>query len=57
VFGFSANTTLRRRIVGLLVAFATVLVVSGWWVVIVELLPAGSKPFIGGSHDRIAAPT
>jgi 4-amino-4-deoxy-L-arabinose transferase-like glycosyltransferase len=49
VFGFSANTTLRRRIVGLLVAFATVLVVSGWWVVIVELLPAGSKPFIGGS--------
>ena len=49
VFGFSANTTLRRRVVGLLVAFATVIAASGWWVAIVELLPAGVKPFIGGS--------
>ena len=49
VFGFSANTSLRRRLVGLVVAFATVLVTSGWWVAIVEMLPAGSKPFIGGS--------
>ncbi|MGD0122307.1 MAG: glycosyltransferase family 39 protein [Candidatus Limnocylindrales bacterium] len=49
VFAFSANTTLRRRIVGLGVALATVLVTSGWWVAIVEMLPAGSKPFIGGS--------
>jgi 4-amino-4-deoxy-L-arabinose transferase-like glycosyltransferase len=49
VYGFSANTGLRRRIVGLGVAFATVIVASGWWVAIVELLPAGSKPFIGGS--------
>jgi 4-amino-4-deoxy-L-arabinose transferase-like glycosyltransferase len=49
VFCFSANTTLRRRIVGLAIALMTVLVASGWWVAIVELLPAGSKPFIGGS--------
>ena len=49
VFGFSANTTIRRRIVGLGLAMATVLVTSGWWVAIVEMLPAGSKPFIGGS--------
>jgi 4-amino-4-deoxy-L-arabinose transferase-like glycosyltransferase len=49
VFGFSANTTLRRRIVGLLIALATVLVASGWWVAIVALLPVGGKPFIGGS--------
>ncbi len=49
VFGFSADTTLRRRLLGLVAAFATVLVSSGWWVAIVELLPAGSKPFIGGS--------
>jgi 4-amino-4-deoxy-L-arabinose transferase-like glycosyltransferase len=49
VFGFSANTTLRRRLLGLVAAFAAVLVSSGWWVTIVELLPAGSKPFIGGS--------
>jgi 4-amino-4-deoxy-L-arabinose transferase-like glycosyltransferase len=49
VFGFSANTSLRRRIVGLAVSLATVLVTSGWWVAFVELLPAGSKPFFGGS--------
>jgi 4-amino-4-deoxy-L-arabinose transferase-like glycosyltransferase len=49
VFGFSANTTLRRRLMGLIVALATVLVTSGWWVAVVEMLPAGSKPFIGGS--------
>jgi 4-amino-4-deoxy-L-arabinose transferase-like glycosyltransferase len=49
VFGFAANTTLRRRIVGLFVALAVVLLASGWWVLIVELIPAGSRPFIGGS--------
>ena len=49
VFGFSANTTFRRRLMGLIVALATVLVTSGWWVAVVEMLPAGSKPFIGGS--------
>ena len=49
VFGFSANTTLWRRIVGLVLALGTVLVASGWWVAIVELLPANVKPFIGGS--------
>jgi 4-amino-4-deoxy-L-arabinose transferase-like glycosyltransferase len=49
VFGFSANTTLRRRLVGLAVALAAVFVASGWWVAIMELLPAGSKPFVGGS--------
>ncbi len=50
VFGFSAATTLRRRIVGLTAALAAVLISSGWWVAIVELLPTGSKPFIGGSQ-------
>jgi 4-amino-4-deoxy-L-arabinose transferase-like glycosyltransferase len=54
VFGFSAATALRRRIVGLGVAMAAVLVSSGWWVAIVELLPAGSKPFIGGSETGSA---
>jgi 4-amino-4-deoxy-L-arabinose transferase-like glycosyltransferase len=49
VFGFSANTTLRRRIVGLGVALAVVVVTSGWWVAIVQMLPAADRPFIGGS--------
>jgi 4-amino-4-deoxy-L-arabinose transferase-like glycosyltransferase len=54
VYGFSANTTLRRRLGGLVLAMATVLVTSGWWVVITELLPAGSKPYIGGSTNGSA---
>ena len=54
VFGFSANTTLRRRIAGLGIAFATVLLASGWWVAIEELIPSGSKPFIGGSTSGSA---
>ncbi len=54
VFGFSANTTLRRRIVGLGLALATVLIASGWWVAIVELLPVAGKPFIGGSTSGSA---
>jgi 4-amino-4-deoxy-L-arabinose transferase-like glycosyltransferase len=40
---------LRRRIVGLGLALAVVLVTSGWWVAIVQMLPAASRPFIGGS--------
>ena len=54
VFGFSAATTLRRRMVGLAVALAAVVAASGWWVAIVELLPAGSKPYIGGSETGSA---
>src|SRR5665811_1934482 len=49
VYLVAANTTLRRRLVGLLVAVVTVLVTSGWWVAIVALIPAASRPFVGGS--------
>jgi 4-amino-4-deoxy-L-arabinose transferase-like glycosyltransferase len=49
VFGISANTTLRRRIAGLALALVTVLVASGWWVAIVQILPADMRPFFGGS--------
>ena len=49
VFGLCANASLRRRLIGLGLAMISVLVTSAWWVAIVELLPAGSKPFIGGS--------
>ena len=44
VYGLSANTTLRRRVVGLFLAAVTVLLTSGWWVAIVELIPLGSRP-------------
>ena len=49
VYLVAANTPVRRRLLGLLVALVTVLVTSGWWVAIVALIPAASRPFIGGS--------
>jgi 4-amino-4-deoxy-L-arabinose transferase-like glycosyltransferase len=56
VFAFTwavaAPGSIRRRLVGLLVALATVIVTCGWWVAIVELVPAASRPFIGGSETN-----
>ena len=49
VYLVAANTPVRRRLLGLLVALVTVLVTSGWWVAIVALIPAAGRPFIGGS--------
>ena len=49
VYLVAANASLRRRIAGLGVAAVTVALASGWWVAIVALIPAGSRPFIGGS--------
>ena len=47
-----ANTTLRRRITGALVGTAAMVLSAGWWVAIVELLPASMRPYIGGSQDN-----
>ncbi|MFN8620803.1 MAG: glycosyltransferase family 39 protein [Chloroflexota bacterium] len=47
-----AGASLPRRIAGLVVAFVTVLVTSGWWVAIVELTPASARPYIGGSDTN-----
>lgn len=48
-FLIAAPGGLRRRAVGLLVAGATVILASGWWVLAVEAIPAGMRPHIGGS--------
>jgi 4-amino-4-deoxy-L-arabinose transferase-like glycosyltransferase len=52
VYVVAAPTTLRRRIGQLLAGGAAVLVSAGWWVAIVALWPAGSRPFIDGSPDN-----
>ena len=39
-----------RRIWHLLLALAAVIVSAGWWVAIVELVPASMRPYIGGSQ-------
>lgn len=49
-FVVAARTTLRRRIIGSLVGIGTMLVGAGWWVAIVELVPASMRPYIGGSQ-------
>jgi 4-amino-4-deoxy-L-arabinose transferase-like glycosyltransferase len=48
----AAPGTLGRRVVGLAVAFVSVIVASGWWVAIMELIPAASRPYIGGSETN-----
>jgi 4-amino-4-deoxy-L-arabinose transferase-like glycosyltransferase len=48
----AAPTTLRRRIWQLLVAGAAMVAAAGWWVAIVELIPASSRPYIGGSQTN-----
>jgi 4-amino-4-deoxy-L-arabinose transferase-like glycosyltransferase len=53
-YAIAAAGSLRHRIAGLAVAAATVFVASGWWVAIVELIPAASRPFIGGSMTNSA---
>lgn len=52
VYAVCAPTSVRRRI-GQLAAAGMALVVSGgWWVAIVELWPAASRPYIGGSQNN-----
>ncbi len=52
VYVWLAPTGLGRRVRDVLVAGAAMLVAGGWWVAVVELWPAGSRPYIGGSQDN-----
>ncbi len=42
----------RRRFAGLAVALVAAIAASAWWVAIVELIPAPSRPYIGGSTNN-----
>jgi 4-amino-4-deoxy-L-arabinose transferase-like glycosyltransferase len=54
VYLLAAHTTLGRRVGHLVVAFGSMLLAGGWWVAVVELWPASSRPYIGGSqHNSI----
>jgi 4-amino-4-deoxy-L-arabinose transferase-like glycosyltransferase len=48
----AAPGSLRRRIGHLLAAGGALVAAAGWWVVIVDLWPAASRPYIGGSGDN-----
>ncbi|MGN8026852.1 glycosyltransferase family 39 protein [Microbacterium sp. 22242] len=47
-----AGTTILKRIAHLLAALAAVIVSAGWWVAVVELVPASARPYIGGSQTN-----
>ncbi|MER7072236.1 glycosyltransferase family 39 protein [Terrabacter sp. NPDC000476] len=48
----AAPTTLRKRIVHSLLAVGTMVLSAGWWVAVVELVPASARPYIGGSQTN-----
>ncbi|MDT4981226.1 MAG: hypothetical protein QOG07_3105, partial [Pseudonocardiales bacterium] len=48
----AAPTTLRRRILHVLAGGAAMVVAAGWWIALVELWPAGSRPYIGGTNTN-----
>jgi 4-amino-4-deoxy-L-arabinose transferase-like glycosyltransferase len=52
VYLICADTPLKRRVVQLLWAGLALVVSSGWWVAVVQLWPAGSRPYVGGSTDN-----
>ncbi|MFE9707023.1 ArnT family glycosyltransferase [Streptomyces sp. NPDC005930] len=52
VYGVCAPVRLRRRLGQLALATAAIVVSGGWWVAVVELWPASSRPYVGGSQNN-----
>jgi 4-amino-4-deoxy-L-arabinose transferase-like glycosyltransferase len=52
VYLWAADTGLGRRLRNLAVATVALVVSSAWWMVVVDLWPASSRPYIGGSTDN-----
>jgi 4-amino-4-deoxy-L-arabinose transferase-like glycosyltransferase len=52
VYLICAPTSVRRRIAQLLAAGLALVVSAGWWVLIVALVPAADRPYIGGSGNN-----
>ena len=52
VYLVCADTTLRKRILHSLAALLGLVAAAGWWVAIVELVPASMRPYIGGSQNN-----
>ncbi|GAA4994547.1 ArnT family glycosyltransferase [Kitasatospora paranensis] len=47
-----APTGLGRRVRQLLWGTLAMVAAAGWWVAVVELVPASARPYIGGSQDN-----
>ncbi len=48
----AAPTSARRRLLHTAAAGGAMIAGAGWWVALVELWPAGSRPYIGGSNHN-----
>ncbi|MBD9704061.1 glycosyltransferase family 39 protein [Streptomyces sp. ID01-12c] len=52
VYVVFAPASVKKRIGQVLLAGLAMIVSGGWWVAIVELWPASSRPYIGGSQNN-----
>ncbi|MGP9019688.1 ArnT family glycosyltransferase [Streptomyces sp. BR1] len=52
LYAVCAPTSVRRRLRQLALSGLAMVVSGGWWVAIVELWPASSRPYIGGSQKN-----
>ncbi|MET0448079.1 MAG: glycosyltransferase family 39 protein, partial [Aeromicrobium sp.] len=52
VYLVAAQPGVVTRLKHLLIAFGSMIVAAGWWIAIVELWPASSRPYIGGSQNN-----
>lgn len=52
VYLLAAAVPLRRRVLHVLAGAAALVVSAGWFVALVELWPASSRPYIGGSQHN-----
>ncbi|MFC7306082.1 ArnT family glycosyltransferase [Streptomyces monticola] len=52
LYALCAPTSVRRRLGQLALSTVALVVSGGWWVAIVELWPASSRPYIGGSQNN-----
>ncbi|WP_282689519.1 glycosyltransferase family 39 protein [Streptomyces sp. CC216B] len=52
LYAVCAPVPVRKRLGQLALSALTMLVTGGWWVAIVELMPASSRPYVGGSQNN-----
>ena len=52
VYLLFAHASVLKRLGHLLVGLGAMVAAAGWWVAIVSLWPADSRPYIGGSQDN-----
>jgi len=52
VYLVAGQPRILKRLGHLLVAFGSMIAAAGWWIAIVSLWPASSRPYIGGSQNN-----